>query len=1837
LLFILERAIFSYFEFSARDELSGGGVGNPMRLPALVLFRLARTVLVSFTLVLLISSPSVAAPITTLQSPTNSALEAGGITALLTDGDRLLRVNLADFSVSAIIATGLAPAQNVAIESGGATALVLAKDNSLVRVKLSDGTQTTVTSSLMLPAGLAIEAGGASVLVTDCGSYSSCLSGRLVRVTLATGTITAITPVSLGLAFPAGIAIEAGGTTALVAVQSQPYQSPNYDQGTVGKLLRVQLASGGATTLALPFVPYSIAIESGGATALVGSSSNLSRVNLATGATTGLLANSGGGVVLESPTEAILVDSITPRMYRVALSSAISTIAPSLNSSAAILGGTQGLIGVRSDDAIFLVDSGTSGSTGSLLQANAATGNVTVVAGGFASQGGQYFFGTTLNPTGTAALVLEPTTEQITSINLASGAETAGAVINDYPRYLAWLNATTVAVSGGNAFWELNPTTNVAAPVSLTLPAGSSWVGPTSAMPGGQTALISYANTTTGVPSGVGNLNLTTNVVTPIAAGLGYSYDIRAEASGKTAIIAADNFRVLRLNLATGQYTHLARVNSCKSAAIEPSGTTAIVEGVEDNYLGGQVLVRAGLSTPAINDHSLAYGLNGPGPLVMEAGGATALFLDCTSNQQCTSSGRLARLNLTTGAVTTLASGLNFSSSQATYSYSGLAVEASGATALVADCGAAGTSTCGSTGRLLRINLSTGATTVLASGLSAPTNIAIESGGATALLLESGPGNLTRVALSGGSFNIIASGLNQPAQIVVESGGSTALVSTYPGIVRVDLTAKTVTTVSNWPGIGPFAIEAGGETLLASEMALWSNGGASLVRIYLDSGQANVVVPNFLDMPGSLVLQGNGQALVTEPHGAGIGAIMQLTIPPEPAMVSLSATSVAFGTEPVNTESAYQPVTLTNTGAVPVTISGVALTGSDPTQFLISANYCPTSLAAGANCSIHLHFYPNVTGPASAALTITDNAAGSPQSIMLTGTSVSSAPTVSLSTASLAFGNVTVQTESVYQGITLTNTGGAPLTIGSIALTGTNKAQFVISANYCPASLAAAASCAIHLHFYPQVAGAALAALTITDNATGSPQSVSLTGTGIAPAAASLSTSSLAFGGVLVKTESVYQGVTLTNTGGLPLTIGSVALTGTNMSQFLISANYCPASLAAGASCAIHLHFDPQVTGAATAALTITDNAIGSPQSVTLTGTGIAPAAVTLSTTSIAFGSQTVTTESAYRPVTLTNSGGSPLTISSIALTGTNPTQFLISTNSCSASLAAGANCVVNLHFYPEVTGAVTAALTITDNATGSPQIVMLTGTGIAVTARTLTITSASLPKATAGSAYSFTLAAAGGTPPYTWTADIWSPDVASALPGTNGMTISHSGVLSGTPIYSGTMPVLFQLSDSASAEATVQLEFSVGGTGSLGTLSGTPPGGAEGQAYSYSNLINLAGTECGASMRVIEGVIPPGLTLGTNIGLTTNSYTLTGTPTIAGSFTFTLSSWGFNCTPAATNAQTFTIQIAPATSSTSPAGSSNWVRQSTSPVLVPGASSQWDSFAIRSPSVLKVASTYVMFYEGEDIATHTRQIGRAVSPDGVTWTKSPSTPVLAPGASGAWDSLEVRYPTVTFDGTTYRMWYWGANSSCHLIGLATSSDGITWKRNATAVTLGSCGFGQNFAPGAVVENAGTFTMWYWVPLGGSDPGMATSTDGVNWTDHGFGSLPIDWPDSSYGVARPSVVLDGNTYRMWYSKVYGFVLTGVAAGGDVYKANVGYATSSDGLNWTVYPGTGGTVFVPGVAAAWDRPGVGDASVIEDGTTFKMWYTGGRINLPLPFEDPPGYGYTEGSIGYALIP
>ncbi len=126
------------------------------------------------------------------------------------------------------------------------------------------------------------------------------------------------------------------------------------------------------------------------------------------------------------------------------------------------------------------------------------------------------------------------------------------------------------------------------------------------------------------------------------------------------------------------------------------------------------------------------------------------------------------------------------------------------------------------------------------------------------------------------------------------------------------------------------------------------------------------------------------------------------------------------------------------------------------------------------------------------------SAAGSPQSVALSGSDTTAlAPAVSLSTTSLSFGDQQTNTTSAVSTITLINSGDSALTINGIGLSGTNNGDFAQS-NTCPSTLAARVSCTISVTFTPTATDSRSASVTITDNAAGSPQTVALSGTGVA-------------------------------------------------------------------------------------------------------------------------------------------------------------------------------------------------------------------------------------------------------------------------------------------------------------------------------------------------------------------------------------------------------------------------------------------------------------------------------------------------------------------------------------------------------------------------------------------------------------------------------------------------------------------------------------------------------------------------------------------------------------------
>jgi len=164
-------------------------------------------------------------------------------------------------------------------------------------------------------------------------------------------------------------------------------------------------------------------------------------------------------------------------------------------------------------------------------------------------------------------------------------------------------------------------------------------------------------------------------------------------------------------------------------------------------------------------------------------------------------------------------------------------------------------------------------------------------------------------------------------------------------------------------------------------------------------------------------------------------------------------------------------------------------------------------------------------------------------------------------------------------------------------------------------------------------------------------------------------------------------------------------ISGIGVSGNFTQSNNCPAVLRAGANCAIAVRFAPAATGSVTGTLAVTDNAKRSPQTVSLSGTGVLQA--TLSPTRLSFNKTAVGTVSSPESVTLTNNLNTALSISNIVASA----NFRQS-NNCGTALAAGGTCSINVSFTPQVKGSLKGTLTVTDTASNSPQVTTLLGTG---------------------------------------------------------------------------------------------------------------------------------------------------------------------------------------------------------------------------------------------------------------------------------------------------------------------------------------------------------------------------------------------------------------------------------------------------------------------------------------------------------------------------------------------
>jgi len=206
--------------------------------------------------------------------------------------------------------------------------------------------------------------------------------------------------------------------------------------------------------------------------------------------------------------------------------------------------------------------------------------------------------------------------------------------------------------------------------------------------------------------------------------------------------------------------------------------------------------------------------------------------------------------------------------------------------------------------------------------------------------------------------------------------------------------------------------------------------------------------------------------------------------------VSALPREMNFPAQLVGTTGTGKTVTLTNKGATTLGLSRIYLVGQNPSDF-VETNTCGQTLAPGAKCTIAVRLSPSVKGPRQAALVISDSDPASPQAVALSG----SGTVVSLSKKELSFGDQTVGISTAPQNVSLVNVSSTSLKLTGITITGPQAGDFSQNGT-CGTSVAPVGACRISVIFKPTASGTRTATLNIQDSGGGSPQKVTLTGTG---------------------------------------------------------------------------------------------------------------------------------------------------------------------------------------------------------------------------------------------------------------------------------------------------------------------------------------------------------------------------------------------------------------------------------------------------------------------------------------------------------------------------------------------------------------------------------------------------------------------------------------------------------------------------------------------------------------------------------------------------------------------
>jgi hypothetical protein len=561
--------------------------------------------------------------------------------------------------------------------------------------------------------------------------------------------------------------------------------------------------------------------------------------------------------------------------------------------------------------------------------------------------------------------------------------------------------------------------------------------------------------------------------------------------------------------------------------------------------------------------------------------------------------------------------------------------------------------------------------------------------------------------------------------------------------------------------------------------------------------------------------------------------------------LTLSNGSLDFGNVVVGGSKTLSVTVINGTSFMVSLVSA----GVSSAEFSLTSPSMPATIAAGQSIPLSISFKPSATGSASAKIIIASNASEIVLPLSATGVL---AGQLSASPSTLTFGNVKVG-ESATKTETFTNSGASSLTISQATVSG---AGFQMSGLTLPLTLSPGQSTSFSVVFTPQTSGSASGTITAGGSASLSTSvrfvqtslntssstttetvSVNMSGMGTTSGVLAVAPASRSFGNVQVGT-SQSQAATLTNSGGTSLTISQAKATGAG---FSLSGLTTPLTLAAGQSANFNVVFAPQATGSVTGNIAILSDASNPTLNLPLSGTGVSAGSLAANPSSHSFGNVQIGSNSTFSE-TLTNSGGTSVTISQATATGAG---FSVSGLSLPVTLTAGQSKTFSVVFAPSSAGSVSGNLAILNNGPNPTLNIALSGTGVtpgALSPNPSSLSFGSVPvsnsktlsetvKNTGGSSLTISQATASGTgfsisglnPPITLTAGqsftfsaSFAPTSAASANGTisvvsNGSNPNLTISMSGTGTAAGQLGV-----------SPASLSFGNVVTGGNASLSGT-------------------------------------------------------------------------------------------------------------------------------------------------------------------------------------------------------------------------------------------------------------------------------------------------------------------------------------------------------------------------------------------------------------------------------